>query len=149
MDERKLGAVEFTGFGEHAIDFDMATDIILSRQPMDFHSNGMVFSALDADGSVLLGDAQGDGLSDAGSAAGDRRRESQPHTELLEHDGDRRIGTATLNNGIGEFTASEEARLLTVHRDQIWFSQLACTGRWITRRLGHSVSRRLTEAPPR
>jgi L-serine dehydratase len=39
--------------GEHAIDFDMATDIILSRQPMDFHSNGMVFSALDADGSVL------------------------------------------------------------------------------------------------
>ena len=39
--------------GEHAIDFDMGTDIILSRQPMDFHSNGMVFTALDAGGSVL------------------------------------------------------------------------------------------------
>ena len=31
----------------------MATDIVLSLQAMDFHSNGMVFQAFDADGSVL------------------------------------------------------------------------------------------------
>ncbi|MDG4667342.1 L-serine ammonia-lyase [Mycobacterium sp. 236(2023)] len=39
--------------GERLIDFDMATDIVLSLQAMDFHSNGMVFSALDADGGEL------------------------------------------------------------------------------------------------
>ncbi len=39
--------------GERVIDFDMSADIVLSLQAMDFHSNGMVFSALDAGGGVL------------------------------------------------------------------------------------------------
>lgn len=39
--------------GVHPIDFDMATDIVLSLRAMDFHSNGMVFTALDNDGEVL------------------------------------------------------------------------------------------------
>ncbi|MBB2989007.1 L-serine dehydratase [Mycolicibacterium iranicum] len=39
--------------GEHAVAFDMAADIVLSLRAMDFHSNGMVFTAEDADGSLL------------------------------------------------------------------------------------------------
>ncbi|AFM14841.1 L-serine ammonia-lyase [Mycolicibacterium chubuense NBB4] len=39
--------------GERTIDFDMAADIVLSLQPMAFHSNGMVFSARRADGSEI------------------------------------------------------------------------------------------------
>ncbi|PRC59875.1 L-serine ammonia-lyase, partial [Mycobacterium sp. ITM-2017-0098] len=31
----------------------IAADIVLSRRPMDFHSNGMVFGAFDGAGSVL------------------------------------------------------------------------------------------------
>jgi len=31
----------------------MSTDIVLSLQAMDFHSNGMVFQAFRSDGSVL------------------------------------------------------------------------------------------------
>ncbi|PRC45563.1 L-serine ammonia-lyase, partial [Mycobacterium sp. ITM-2017-0098] len=39
--------------GARIIDFDIAADIVLSRRPMDFHSNGMVFGAFDGAGSVL------------------------------------------------------------------------------------------------
>ena len=39
--------------GDRAIEFEMATDIVLSLQAMDFHSNGMVFHAYRGDGSVL------------------------------------------------------------------------------------------------
>ena len=39
--------------GVRPIDFDMATDIVLSLRAMEFHSNGMVFTALDGDGEVL------------------------------------------------------------------------------------------------
>lgn len=39
--------------GEHPIDFDMSADIVLSLQAMDFHSNGMVFTAFDGAGGVL------------------------------------------------------------------------------------------------
>jgi len=37
----------------HAIPFDHASDIVLSLRAMDFHSNGMVFVAFDADGNEL------------------------------------------------------------------------------------------------
>ncbi|WP_370333579.1 L-serine ammonia-lyase [Mycolicibacterium hippocampi] len=37
----------------HAIEFDTTDDIVLSLQAMDFHSNGMVFTALHGDGSTL------------------------------------------------------------------------------------------------
>jgi len=39
--------------GTHVIDFDHNTDIVLSLQAMDFHSNGMVFSAVDDAGQEL------------------------------------------------------------------------------------------------
>jgi L-serine dehydratase len=40
--------------GEHPIAFAVDDDVVLHRnRRMDFHSNGMVFSALDADGAVL------------------------------------------------------------------------------------------------
>ncbi|MDY6998517.1 MAG: L-serine ammonia-lyase [Actinomycetota bacterium] len=39
--------------GEHDIVFDPADDIVLSLRAMEFHSNGMVFSALADDGSVI------------------------------------------------------------------------------------------------
>jgi L-serine dehydratase len=39
--------------GSHTIDFDDAADIVLSLRAMEFHSNGMVFMALDDDGAVL------------------------------------------------------------------------------------------------
>ncbi|VEG50907.1 L-serine ammonia-lyase [Mycolicibacterium aurum] len=39
--------------GERSIDFDIGTDIVLSTRPMDFHSNGMVFTALGETGTVL------------------------------------------------------------------------------------------------
>ncbi|MBX7433758.1 L-serine ammonia-lyase [Mycobacterium sp. Y57] len=39
--------------GERTIDFDMATDIVLSLRAMDFHSNGMVFSAVDGAGAPV------------------------------------------------------------------------------------------------
>lgn len=38
---------------ERTIAFDMASDIVLSLRAMDFHSNGMVFTALDDDGAVV------------------------------------------------------------------------------------------------
>src|SRR4051794_4231349 len=34
--------------GTHAIDFDHTADIVLSLRAMEFHSNGMVFSAFDS-----------------------------------------------------------------------------------------------------
>lgn len=40
--------------GDHPVDFDPATDIVLSLRAMDFHSNGMVFIAVDADGTTVL-----------------------------------------------------------------------------------------------
>ncbi|ORB31186.1 L-serine ammonia-lyase [Mycolicibacterium parafortuitum] len=39
--------------GEQEIEFDIASDIVLSLRAMDFHSNGMVFVARDADGGEL------------------------------------------------------------------------------------------------
>lgn len=39
--------------GGPEVAFDMAADIVLSLQPMEFHSNGMVFSAYSGDGSQL------------------------------------------------------------------------------------------------
>ncbi|MEN3321770.1 MAG: L-serine dehydratase [Mycobacterium sp.] len=39
--------------GTHVIDFDHNTDIVFSLQAMDFHSNGMVFSAVDDAGQEL------------------------------------------------------------------------------------------------
>ncbi|OBF38161.1 L-serine ammonia-lyase [Mycobacterium sp. ACS1612] len=39
--------------GTHTILFDHAADIILSLRAMEFHSNGMVFSAFDSDGDEL------------------------------------------------------------------------------------------------
>src|ERR1700754_3369412 len=39
--------------GTRTIQFDHAADIVLSLRAMDFHSNGMVFSALDTDGTPL------------------------------------------------------------------------------------------------
>ena len=39
--------------GTHTIQFDHTADIVLSLRAMDFHSNGMVFLAVDADGSEL------------------------------------------------------------------------------------------------
>lgn len=39
--------------GGPEVTFDMAADIVLSLQPMEFHSNGMVFSAYSGDGSQL------------------------------------------------------------------------------------------------
>ncbi|HET7666560.1 MAG TPA: L-serine ammonia-lyase, partial [Mycobacterium sp.] len=39
--------------GTHTIQFDHAADIVLSLRAMDFHSNGMVFSASDSDGVEL------------------------------------------------------------------------------------------------
>jgi L-serine dehydratase len=39
--------------GTHTIQFDHATDIVLSLRAMDFHSNGMVFLAFDSDGVEL------------------------------------------------------------------------------------------------
>jgi L-serine dehydratase len=39
--------------GTHTIDFDDAADIILSLRAMDFHSNGLVFLAFDADGEQV------------------------------------------------------------------------------------------------
>jgi L-serine dehydratase len=39
--------------GAHTIDFDHTADIILSLQPMEFHSNGMVFLAFDGAGDEL------------------------------------------------------------------------------------------------
>ena len=39
--------------GGRAIEFDTTADIVLSLQAMDFHSNGMVFTALRGDGSTL------------------------------------------------------------------------------------------------
>jgi len=41
--------------GHPAYDFDPATDLVMDRkQPLPGHANGMTFSALDADGRVLL-----------------------------------------------------------------------------------------------
>jgi len=41
--------------GHPAYDFDPATDLVMDRkQPLPGHANGMAFSALDADGRVLL-----------------------------------------------------------------------------------------------
>nr|ABP43303.1 L-serine ammonia-lyase [Mycolicibacterium gilvum PYR-GCK] len=40
--------------GEHAIAFDPAADIVLSLRAMDFHSNGMVFTAFDPIGAPVL-----------------------------------------------------------------------------------------------
>ena len=39
--------------GGHAIEFETTADIVLSLQAMDFHSNGMVFTALRGGGSTL------------------------------------------------------------------------------------------------
>lgn len=39
--------------GSRSVVFDTATDVVLSSRPMDFHSNGMVFSALGSGGAVL------------------------------------------------------------------------------------------------
>ena len=40
--------------GEHPITFDMDSDIVLHRRKrLDFHTNGMLFQALRADGSEL------------------------------------------------------------------------------------------------
>jgi L-serine dehydratase len=39
--------------GTHSIQFDHAADIVLSLRAMDFHSNGMVFSALNSVGEEL------------------------------------------------------------------------------------------------
>ena len=39
--------------GRHPVDFDAAEDIVLSLRAMEFHSNGMVFTALDSDGAEL------------------------------------------------------------------------------------------------
>ncbi len=39
--------------GGRPIDFEMANDIVLSLKAMDFHSNGMVFTASRGDGSLL------------------------------------------------------------------------------------------------
>ncbi|CAA0116480.1 L-serine dehydratase 2 [Mycolicibacterium vanbaalenii] len=39
--------------GGRGIEFDTTVDIVLSSQAMDFHSNGMVFTALRGDGSSL------------------------------------------------------------------------------------------------
>lgn len=39
--------------GGRPIDFDLPTDIVLSSRPMEFHSNGMVFSAFGGSGSLL------------------------------------------------------------------------------------------------
>jgi L-serine dehydratase len=39
--------------GSHTIQFDHSGDIVLSLRAMDFHSNGMVFLALDSDGAEL------------------------------------------------------------------------------------------------
>ena len=39
--------------GDRDIDFVIATDIVLSLQAMDFHSNGMVFQAFDSNDSLL------------------------------------------------------------------------------------------------
>ena len=39
--------------GAHTIDFDPSADIVLSLQPMDFHSNGMVFIGSGSDGEEL------------------------------------------------------------------------------------------------
>jgi L-serine dehydratase len=39
--------------GTHTIDFDHTADIVLSLRVMEFHSNGMVFSAFDGAGEEL------------------------------------------------------------------------------------------------
>jgi L-serine dehydratase len=39
--------------GTHTIGFDDRTDIVMSLRAMDFHSNGMVFTAFDGDGTEL------------------------------------------------------------------------------------------------
>ncbi|KWX66195.1 L-serine ammonia-lyase [Mycobacterium sp. NAZ190054] len=39
--------------GGRWVDFDMSTDIVMSLQPMQFHSNGMVFTAYAEDGAEL------------------------------------------------------------------------------------------------
>ena len=39
--------------GSHTIQFDHSADIVLSLRAMDFHSNGMVYSAFDADGAEV------------------------------------------------------------------------------------------------
>lgn len=36
--------------GTHTVHFNHANDIVLSLRAMDFHSNGMVFTAFDAAG---------------------------------------------------------------------------------------------------
>ena len=40
--------------GEHPIEFDPGADIVLSLRAMEFHSNGMVFTAFAEDGGELL-----------------------------------------------------------------------------------------------
>ncbi|MBX7454825.1 L-serine ammonia-lyase [Mycolicibacterium sp. 3033] len=40
--------------GEHPIEFDPAADVVLSLRAMEFHSNGMVFTAFAGDGGELL-----------------------------------------------------------------------------------------------
>lgn len=39
--------------GDHIVDFDIDTDISLHLKRLDFHSNGMAFEALTADGAVI------------------------------------------------------------------------------------------------
>ena len=52
---RIRAARKVTPEGHPAYDFDPETDLVMDRkQPLPGHANGMIFSALDADGRVLL-----------------------------------------------------------------------------------------------
>ena len=55
----------------------------------------------------------------------DHRFEIQANAIFFPNDRDAVGAIAGLKNGYRKLTTGEEARLLIVHRDQVWFGQLA------------------------
>src|SRR5688572_20121666 len=73
----------------------------------------------------------------------DGRFEVETDAILFPHDGHAVTAIAHLEHRYGELTTGEEARLLTVHRDQVWLGQLA-EGAFLTQHSQHRAGIDLT-----
>jgi L-serine dehydratase len=99
--------------GKQTIPFDSAADIVMSLRAMDFHSNGMVFSAFDGSGAELSRrvyySVGGGFVVDEQEAASGPRRETVPYPFTTAEE---LVRLATENScSIAELMARNEAAL--------------------------------------
>ena len=140
--ERIRASKRINLFGRHEIGFDEKQDLIMNkRQKLPFHTNGMRFSAFDADGGLIATrdyySVGGGFVVNADEAAEDRIVADETQLPYPFHSGDELLARAAASGlTIAEMMAANEQAWRTPAEidsglDELWAAMQACVARGI------------------